>query len=66
MTDNKTAHPDIASREEWVAERKKLLTHEKEATRHHDQVSAARRRLPMVKIDKEYTFAGPDGPRSLL
>ncbi|HSK80114.1 MAG TPA: DUF899 domain-containing protein [Thermoanaerobaculia bacterium] len=66
MTDTRIAHPDIASREEWVAERKKLLTHEKEATRHHDQVSAARRRLPMVKIDKEYTFAGPDGPRSLL
>ena len=66
MTDTKIAHPDIASREEWLAQRKKLLTHEKEATKHHDQVNAARRRLPMVKIDKEYTFEGPDGPRTLL
>lgn len=65
MTDTKIAHPDVASREEWLAQRKKLLTHEKEATKHHDQVSAARRRLPMVKLDKEYTFAGPDGPRTL-
>jgi predicted dithiol-disulfide oxidoreductase (DUF899 family) len=66
MTDTTTAHPDIASREEWLAERKKLLVHEKEATKHHDRVSAERRRLPMVKIDKEYTFEGPDGRRSLL
>lgn len=66
MTDTKIAHPDIASREEWLAQRKKLLVHEKEATKHHDQVSAARRRLPMVRIDKEYTFDGPGGPRTLL
>ena len=66
MTDNDMAHPKIASRDEWLAERKELLAHEKEATRHHDRVSAERRRLPMVKIDKEYTFAGPDGPKSLL
>lgn len=65
-TDTKIAHPDIASREEWLAQRKKLLVHEKEATRHRDQVNAARRRLPMVRIDKEYTFDGPDGPRTLL
>lgn len=66
MTDTTIAHPDIASREEWLAERKKLLVHEKEATKHRDRVSAERRRLPMVKIDKEYTFDGPDGRRSLL
>ena len=66
MTDTTIAHPEIASRDEWLAERRKLLVHEKEATRHHDRVSAERRRLPMVKLDKEYTFNGPDGPRSLL
>jgi predicted dithiol-disulfide oxidoreductase (DUF899 family) len=42
-----------------TAERKKLLVHEKEVTRHRDRVSAERRRLPMVK-------PSPDGPRSLL
>lgn len=66
MTDTTIAHPEIASREEWTAERKKLLVHEKEATRHRDRVAAERRRLPMVKIDKEYTFEGPEGPRTLL
>ena len=66
MTDTTIAHPDIVSREEWLAERKKLLVQEKEATRHRDRVSAERRRLGMVKLDKEYTFDGPDGKRSLL
>ena len=66
MTDATIAHPDVASRDEWVAERKKLLVHEKEVTKHRDRVSAERRRLPMVAIDKEYSFTGPNGPRSLL
>jgi predicted dithiol-disulfide oxidoreductase (DUF899 family) len=66
MTETTIAHPDVVSRDEWTAERKKLLGHEKEVTRHRDRISAERRRLPMVKIDKEYTFDGPDGKRSLL
>lgn len=60
------AHPSIVSRDEWLAERKKLLLHEKEVTRHRDRVSAERRRLPMVQLAKKYTFAGPEGKRSLL
>jgi len=60
-----TAHPKIASRDEWLAERKKHLQHEKELTKHHDRVSAERRRLPMVKLDKNYVFDGPEGKRSL-
>jgi predicted dithiol-disulfide oxidoreductase (DUF899 family) len=59
------AHPPIGSREEWIAERKKLLTEEKEMTKHYDRVNAQRRRLPMVKIDKEYVFEGPKGKSSL-
>lgn len=34
---------------------------EKELTRHGDRVSAARRRLPMVRVD-DYVFEGSDGP----
>src|SRR5262249_27778015 len=55
----------IVSRDTWLAERKRLLEHEKELTRHYDRVNAQRRRLPMVKIDKEYLFDGPQGKRSL-
>jgi predicted dithiol-disulfide oxidoreductase (DUF899 family) len=60
------AHPPIVTRDEWLAARKTLLTHEKEVTKHYDRVSAERRRLPMVKLDKTYTFDGPEGKRSLL
>ncbi len=58
--------PDIASREEWLAARKDLLAKEKAATRARDALNAERRRLPMVRIEKEYVFVGPDGTASLL
>jgi predicted dithiol-disulfide oxidoreductase (DUF899 family) len=58
--------PDVVSRDEWLAARKKLLTKEKELTRTRDALSAERRRLPMVRIDKDYAFEGPDGKASLL
>ena len=53
--------PEVVSREEWLAARKELLAKEKELTRLHDQISADRRLLPMVRMDKPYTFEGPDG-----
>jgi predicted dithiol-disulfide oxidoreductase (DUF899 family) len=59
------AHPQIVMRDEWLAARKTLLMHEKELTKHYDRVSAERRRLPMVKLEKTYTFDGPEGKRSL-
>lgn len=65
MTPNEVPHPEIVSQDEWLAERTKLLAHEKELTRQYDRVNAERRRLPMVKIEKEYFFDGPDGKRSL-
>jgi predicted dithiol-disulfide oxidoreductase (DUF899 family) len=45
--------------------RKELLAHEKELTRQRDRVNAMRRRLPMVRLEKEYVFDGPDGPKDL-
>ena len=58
-------HPRIVSRDQWLAERKKLLADEKELTKHYDRVNAERRRLPMVKIEKDYVFDGPKGKESL-
>ena len=58
-------HPRIVPEGQWLAERKKLLVHEKELTKHHDRVNAERRRLPMVKIEKDYVFDGPNGKQSL-
>lgn len=66
MSIHDLAHPPIATRDEWLAARETLLAHEKELTRHYDRVSAERRRLPMVKLEKTYTFDGPEGKRSLL
>lgn len=60
------AYPQIVSREEWLVARQELLIKEKETTRARDRLNAERRRLPMVKIDKEYLFEGPDGKASLL
>jgi predicted dithiol-disulfide oxidoreductase (DUF899 family) len=55
----------IVSRDEWLVARKAHLTREKELTRLRDQVSAERRNLPWVKIDKPYVFDGPDGKETL-
>ena len=53
--------PPVVSREEWLAARKEFLAREKEVTRARDRLNADRRRLPMVRMDKPYTFEGPDG-----
>lgn len=56
---------EIVSREEWLIARKDLLRREKEMTRLRDQLSAARRALPWVKIEKEYVFEAPEGKVTL-
>ncbi len=66
MTLTDTALPEVVSRDEWLAARKALLAKEKALTRQRDAVNAARRRLPMVRIDKQYVFDGPAGKASLL
>ena len=58
--------PPVVSRDEWLVARKALLAREKEFTHRRDALSAERRRLPMVEIEKEYVFEGPDGKASLL
>jgi predicted dithiol-disulfide oxidoreductase (DUF899 family) len=59
-------HPQIVSREQWLVARQELLLKEKEATHARDRLNAERRRLPMVKIDKEYLFESPGGQVRLL
>ena len=53
--------PEVVSREQWLVARKELLAAEKEATRAKDALNTRRRELPMVKVDKDYRFDGPDG-----
>ena len=58
-------HNPIVSQDEWLAARKQLLIKEKELTRLRDQLSAERRELPWVKVEKPYVFDGPDGKETL-
>jgi predicted dithiol-disulfide oxidoreductase (DUF899 family) len=57
---------EITSRDEWLRARKELLAAEKELTLRRDAVNELRRGLPMVKVDKDYVFDGPDGKVRLL
>ena len=55
----------LATREDWLAAREQLLRKEKEFTRLRDRLSAERRELPWVRVDKDYVFEGPDGKETL-
>jgi predicted dithiol-disulfide oxidoreductase (DUF899 family) len=58
--------PEVVTAEQWQQAREELLKAEKETTRALDTLAALRRRLPMVRFDKDYTFEGPTGRLSLL
>jgi predicted dithiol-disulfide oxidoreductase (DUF899 family) len=55
----------IVSQEQWIAARKELLKKEKESVRFLDQLSAERRQLPWVRVDKNYAFDAPGGKVAL-
>jgi predicted dithiol-disulfide oxidoreductase (DUF899 family) len=57
--------PAVTSPQEWLTARKDLLRKEKEFTKLRDALNTSRRELPMVRVDKEYVFEGPDGKVSL-
>ena len=56
MTMNAVANPRVVSQAEWLAARKELLAKEKNFTRQRDALSAQRREMPWVKVDKEYVL----------
>jgi len=58
-------HSKVVSRDEWLAARKQHLKKEKEFTRLRDKLSAERRELPWVKVEKNYVFDGPKGKETL-
>jgi predicted dithiol-disulfide oxidoreductase (DUF899 family) len=64
MTD--AALPPVVSPTEWEEARQDLLVREKEMTRAADALAAARRRMPMTRLDPGYVVAGPDGPVRLV
>ena len=60
-----TENRKVVSQKEWVAARKKLLLKEKKFSKLRDELNAQRRKLPWVKIEKEYVFNGPTGKVTL-
>jgi predicted dithiol-disulfide oxidoreductase (DUF899 family) len=58
--------PRVVSCEEWLVARRQLLAKEKEFTRLRDALNAERRGLPMVAVEKDYIFEGPNGKVGLL
>src|SRR5580700_9083583 len=60
MTDHR-----VGSEAEWLAARKELLAREKEFTRQRDALSAERRKLPWLRVEKEYVFDFPSGMQTL-
>lgn len=62
----KIPHPSIVTKDEWEQKRACLLAEEKELTKQLDRVNAQRRRLPMVKIEKEYVFDSQEGKKRFV
>jgi predicted dithiol-disulfide oxidoreductase (DUF899 family) len=58
--------PPVVSQEEWEAALDAIRAKEKEHTRARDALAAERRRLPRVRIDKDYVLDGPNGKAALL
>jgi len=60
MTDHQ-----VVSRDEWIDARRRLLAKEKDFLRLRDELSRERRELPWELVEKEYTFEGEHGTRTL-
>ena len=56
---------NVVTRDEWLAARTEFLAREKEFTRQRRALVEGLRKLPMVKVDKEYVFDGPRGAVTL-
>ena len=55
----------VVTQKEWLAARKKLLVKEKKFSKLRDAMNLERRKLPWVKIEKDYVFDGPAGKVTL-
>ncbi len=60
------AAPEVVDRATFQAELDALRVREKAHTREGDAISAARRRLPMVKVDGATPLVGENGPVTLV
>lgn len=60
------ARPPIVSAGDWAEAQKSLAEQEEAVAAQLDELAAARKRMPMVKVESDYLFDGPDGELSLV
>jgi predicted dithiol-disulfide oxidoreductase (DUF899 family) len=65
LLNDSTTPPPVVGRDKWLAARKTFLEREKELTRFADEIARERRAQPWLRIDKDYRFDTPQGPRGL-
>ena len=64
-TEATLARPPVVSQTEWDAALTALLERERNVAAAMHELAAARKRMPMVRVERDYAFEGPDGRRSL-
>ena len=60
------ARPPVVNEAEWTAALASMTEQEERVAAAMHDLAAARKRMPMVRVDRDYRFAGPDGEVSLL
>jgi len=61
-----TAMPPVVSTSEWREALRSLQEQEDAVAARLDALVAARKRMPMTRVEADYVFEGPDGPASFL
>src|SRR5829696_6307974 len=61
----KVARPPVVSQTEWDAALTAMTEREETVATAMHELAAARKRMPMVRVEHDYRFEGPDGQRSL-
>src|SRR5688572_29029141 len=64
-TEASPARPPVVGQTEWDAARTALLERERDVATAMHELAAARKSMPMVRVEHDYEFEGPDGRRSL-
>ncbi|HVL60467.1 MAG TPA: DUF899 family protein, partial [Microbacterium sp.] len=59
------ARPSVVSQSEWEAALAAMTERERKVAAEMHELAAARKRMPMVRVGRDYLFEGPDGQRSL-
>src|ERR1044072_8091292 len=60
------AHPPVVSQTEWDAALAAMTEREAAVAAAMHKIAAQSKQMPMVRVEGDYSFEGPEGRRSLL